>query len=93
MAQRGTNLRPIAVIVVLVLVGALLVGLATAGLVASAGATGTAPAGLFDWLMVGRPNELSPAVAQPCMTDLLATSEGMQMAVLVPGDDPTDCGS
>jgi hypothetical protein len=93
MAQRETNLRPVVVIVVLALVGALLMGFATAGLLATAGATGAAPAGLFDWLQGDYSEERPPAIAQPCMTDLLVTSEGVQSAVLVPGDDTTDCGS
>jgi hypothetical protein len=92
MVQRETNRRPVVVIVALALVGALLVGLATAGLLATAGATGAAPAGLFDWLGGDRPEERPPVIAQPCITDLLTTSEGRQSVLLVPGDDTTDCG-
>jgi hypothetical protein len=93
MAQRGKNLKPVAVIVTLALVGALLIGLATAGLVASAGAMGTAPAGLFNWLLAGRPDELPPAVAQPCLTALVTAGEGPRAAVLAPGENVAECGS
>lgn len=92
MAQRGTNGRPVVLVLTLALVGALLVGLATAGLVASAGATDTAPAGLFNWLL-SSPDERPPAVARPCMTALLAADEGVRAVVFVPAEDAADCDS
>lgn len=93
MAQRGTNGRPVVLVLTLALVGALLVGLATAGLVASAGATDTAPAGLFNWPLLSSPDERPPAVARPCMTALLAADEGVRAAVFVPAEDAADCDS
>lgn len=92
MARRGTNLRPIIVMVALAVVGVLLIGVATAGLAATAGATGTTPAWLFGWLPAGH-EATPPPVAQPCITDLLTAAEGPRAAVLVPGDDAADCGS
>ena len=93
MAQRGTNVRPVVLVLTLALVGALLVGLATAGLVASAGATGTAPAGLFNWPLLSSLDERPPAVARPCMTALLAADEGVRAVVFVPAEDAADCDS
>ena len=93
MAQRRTNLRPVAVMVALVVVVVLLIGLATAGLAATAGNTGAPPTGLFNWLLAGQEATPLPAVAQPCMAELMRADEGPRAAVLVPGSASPNCGS